>query len=137
MIRTFFKAFKLKPIPEVEITKEYVGEDTKYQLKTADIRKAISESRLTYQTLFLVLAQTGLSLGDALLLDAIDFIESVSERDENLLVKEELTYQEAIIRLKRDKVLSAVLIEQKNEFYILQLASKSIASYSTKKRKNY
>lgn len=98
-IKSFFNAFKLIPIPNPEISKKHVPEDFKYALKVEDIRKAIMNSPLTYQALFITQAQTGLSVGDALLLDVQDFIDAVSEKDEDLTLKE------AIYRVKTDNNL--------------------------------
>jgi integrase len=81
-IRRFLKHFRLTP-PGVEIDKEQVHEDPKHALKAEDIQKAIRNSPTTYQTLFTTQAQTGLSVGDALLLDIEDFILAIKYSDQS------------------------------------------------------
>lgn len=76
-IKSFLKSYRLKPLPEVEITKKRVSEDPKHALKVEDIQKAIQNSPPTYQTLMITQAQTGLAVGDAVLLDVEDFILAV------------------------------------------------------------
>lgn len=73
-IKYFLKAFRLNPLPSVEIDKKPVYEDAKYALKVEDIQKAIKNNTPTYQTLIIVQSQTGLAVSDALLLDVEDFI---------------------------------------------------------------
>jgi integrase len=80
-IKSFLKAFRLKPLPEVEINKKRVYEDAKHALKVEDIRKAIQNSPPTYKTLMITQAQTGLAVGDAVLLDVEDFILAVKYSD--------------------------------------------------------
>ncbi len=95
-INGFFHAFKLRPTPKTNIPIKQVSEDSKYSLTVEDIRKAIKNSKPIYQTLFITMAQTGLAVGDALLLDVEDFILAVSKNGEDLTVKE------AIYRVKSD-----------------------------------
>lgn len=95
-IKSFLHAFRIKPTPDIEISKKRIKEDPKYRLKVEDIRKAIKYSDPIYQTFFTVQAQTGLSLSDVLLLDVGDFISSISKKSE------ELTIKEAVYRAKTD-----------------------------------
>lgn len=95
-VKSFLHAFKLKPTPTPEVSKRPVLEGYNYALTIEDIRKAIANSSPTYQTLFITLAQTGLSLIDALLFDVGDFIKAVSKKNEDLTLKE------AIYRAKTD-----------------------------------
>jgi len=95
-IKSFLHTFKLRPTPEIEISKKRILEDVKYFLKVEDIRKAIKHSLPVYQTIFITQAQTGLSISDVLLLDVGDFVRAVSKKDE------ELTTKQAIYRAKND-----------------------------------
>lgn len=95
-ISSFLSAFRLKPIPTVEITKRKVSEDAKYALTVEDIRKVVKNCTPTYQTIFITQAQTGLSISDVLLLDVGDFINAVSKKGENL------TIEQAIYRVKSE-----------------------------------
>lgn len=81
VIKTFLNSFRLRPTPEVEINKKRILEDAKYALKVDDIRKAISHSNLTYQTIIVTQAQTGLSISDVVLLDVEDFVLAVMYSD--------------------------------------------------------
>lgn len=114
-IKGFFHAFKLKPTPKPYISKKRVREDAKYALTVEDIRKVIQHSKPTYQTLFITQAQTGLTVGDALLLDVNDFILAVSKKGEYLTVKE------AIYRAKsKDNIIGCLDLRRKKttaEFY--------------------
>ena len=98
-VKGFLHAFKLKPTPEPTISKKNIVEDSKYALTVEDIRWAVKKSPLTYQTLFITQAQTGLSLADVIQLDIKDFINAVSKRRENL------TLEQAIERVRTDKGL--------------------------------
>ena len=98
-VKGFLHAFKLKPTPVPTISKKRVLEDSKYALTVEDIRWAIKNVPLTYQTLFITQAQTGLAVADALLLDVKDFIDAVSKRKENL------TLEQALERVETSKVL--------------------------------
>ena len=113
-IKGFYHAFKLKPTPEPIITIKQVHEDSKYALTVEDIRKAVQNSTPTYQTFFITQAQTGLSLSDALLLDVEDFVKAVSNKNEDLTVKE------AIYRAKNDNSIGCFDLRRKKtsvEFY--------------------
>ncbi len=113
-VKGFFHAFKLRPTPEVEISKNHVSEDTKYSLDVEDIRKAVKNSPPTYQTFFITQAQTGLSLSDAILLDVEDFIQAVSKKNE------EITINEAIYRAKNQNMIGCFDLRRKKtsvEFY--------------------
>ena len=86
----------------------------KYALKAEDIRKAIQNSAPTYQTYFITQAQTGLSLSDVLLLDVEDFVHALSNKDE------ELTVKEAINRAKNENIIGCFDLRRKKtsvEFY--------------------
>lgn len=96
-VRVFFTAFKLKPFPSTDIPINEVPEEIRYALDVEDIRKAIKNSPLVYQTLFITQAQTGLSVGDALLLDVKDFIDSVSKKGEQISI------EVAIYRAKNER----------------------------------
>ncbi len=87
-VKSFLHAFKLRPTPEIDISKKRIVEDAKYSLKVEDIRKAIKHSLPVYQTIFITQAQTGLSISDVLLLDVKDFVSAVSKKDEDLTIKE-------------------------------------------------
>lgn len=80
-IKSFLRAFRLTPIPDVEIDKKRVYEDAKHALKVEDIRKAIKNSNPTYQAIIITEAQTGLSVSDVLSLDVEDFILAVKYSD--------------------------------------------------------
>lgn len=82
-IKRFLRHYRLTPIPEVEIDKEQVYEDPKHTLKVEDIQKAIRHNPPTYQVLMITQAQTGLSVGDTLLLDVEDFILAVKYSDKS------------------------------------------------------
>lgn len=123
----FFRAFRLKPLPEIDISIDYLKEDAKHALDVNDIRTAIRNSTPTYQTLFIVQAQTGLAVGDALLLDVKDFINAVSKK------REELTLKEALYRVKNENIIGCIDLRRKKsttEFYtfIGPEALRSIAS---------
>ena len=126
-IKVYFNTFKLTP-PSTNIPLEQISEDAKYSLKVEDIRKAVKNSPLTYQALFITQAQTGLSLSDALLLDVEDFITAVSKPNEELSVKD------AIYRVNNeDNVIGCFDLRRKKtkqEFYtfIGPEALRSIAS---------
>lgn len=96
-VKAFLHTFKLKPTPTTTISKKNIAEDSKYALDIDDIRLAVKHCSLTYQTLIITQAQTGLSLSDALLLDVEDFISGVSKKNENL------TINQALERVKNDK----------------------------------
>ena len=117
----FLHAFRLRPTPEVEISKQRVYEDAKYALKLEDIQKAITHATPTYKVVFITQAQTGLSISDACLLNVEDFIFAVSERGENLVIREDLTLKEAIRRVKKNpNVIGCFDLRRKktnNEFY--------------------
>lgn len=117
----FLHAFRLRPTPEVEISKQRVAEDAKYALKLEDIQKAITHATPTYKVVFITQAQTGLSISDACLLDVEDFIFAVSERGENLVIQEDLTLKEAIKRVKNNPdIIGCFDLRRKktnNEFY--------------------
>jgi integrase len=113
-VKGFLHAFRLRPTPEVEISKDHVSEDSKYSLDVEDIRKAVKNSPPTYQTFFITQAQTGLSLSDAILLDVEDFIQAVSKKNE------EITINEAIYRAKNDNMIGCFDLRRKKtsvEFY--------------------
>ena len=82
-IKSFLGAFRLKPLPETNVNIKRVLEDAKYALKVEDIRKAIKHSNPTYQTLIITQSQTGLALGDTVLLDVEDFICAVKYSDKS------------------------------------------------------
>lgn len=127
-INGFFHAFKLRPTPKTDIPIKHISEDSKYALTVEDIRKAITNSKPTYQTLFITMAQTGLAVGDALLLDVEDFVLAVSKKGETLTVKE------AIYRAKNeDNIIGCFDLRRKKtsvEFYTFvgPEALRSIAS---------
>lgn len=114
-IKSFFHVFRLKPTPSVEIYKDNIKEDAKYSLTTEDIRKAIKYSSPTYQAIFITQSQTGLAIADTLLLDVKDFIKAVSNKNEDLTVKD------AIYRAKNDNnIIGCFDLRRKktnNEFY--------------------
>lgn len=120
-IKSFLHAFKLRPTPEIEIPRDNVMEDAKYALKVNDIRKAIKYSSPTYQTIFITQAQTGLSIGDTLLLDVDDFVNAVSKQDENIQINEGLTIEQAIYKAKtEDNLIGCFDLRRKKtnaEFY--------------------
>jgi integrase len=120
-VLAFLHTFRLRPTPQVEINKKRVSEDAKYALKRRDIQKAVKDSPLTYQVIFITQAQTGLSISDVLLLDVEDFISAVAKRGENLSVIEDLTLDEAIRRVETDdNVIGCFDLRRKktnNEFY--------------------
>lgn len=99
LIKGFLHTFKLRPTPTTSISKKSIPEDSKYALDVDDIRLAIKHCSLTYQTLFITQAQTGLSVSDALLLDIRDFIKAVSKKNENL------SLNQAFQRVESDKGL--------------------------------
>ncbi len=127
-IKSLLHAFKLRPTPKIEITKKPITEDAKHALKVEDIRKAIKHSNPTYQAIIITQAQSGLSISDALLLDVEDFIMAVSNKGEDLTVKE------AIYRVKTDdNIIGCFDLRRKKstiEFYtfIGPEALRSIAS---------
>ncbi|MBZ2165208.1 hypothetical protein [Methanobacterium spitsbergense] len=114
-IKSFLHAFRLRPTPEIDISKKRIVEDVKFALKVEDIRKAIKYSLPVYQSIFITQAQTGLSISDVLLLDIEDFISAVSKKDE------ELTIKEAIYRAKKeDNLIGCFDLRRKKttaEFY--------------------
>lgn len=136
-IKGFFHAFKLKPTPTPDISIRRVREDSKYALTVEDIRKAIKYSNPTYQALFITQAQTGLAVGDALLLDVEDFVFAVSKKDEDLTVKD------AIYRVKtEDNLIGCLDLRRKKttvEFYtfIGPEALRSIASLLESRDQEY
>lgn len=139
-ILTLFKKFRLSPIPEIEIDKDYVTEPNKYRLTVEDIQKAIRNSDPPYQTIFIVQAQTGLAIGDTLLLDVEDFIRAVKYSNKSPIywpIEESYTkldLEAAIKKVKEDKTIIGCfeLFRKKttNEFYtfIGPEALRSIAS---------
>ena len=120
-IKGFLHVFKLRPTPTPIISKKSVGEATQHALTVEDIRKAIIHNNHIYRLLFITLAQTGLTISDALLLDVEDFVMAVSKRGENLKVIEDLSIKEAIYKAKNeDNLIGCFDLRRKktaNEFY--------------------
>lgn len=120
-VKGFLHVFKLRPTPTPIISKKSVGEATQHTLTVEDIRKAIIHNNHIYRLLLITLAQTGLTISDALLLDVEDFIKAVSLRGENLKVIEDLNIKEAIYKAKNeDNLIGCFDLRRKkttNEFY--------------------
>ncbi len=114
-IKSFLHTFRLRPTPLITISMEKTTEDIKHRLTIKDIRKAIKHSKPTYQTIFTVQAQTGLSIIDVISLNIDDFIGAVKDNDE------QLTVIEAMNRVKSDKqIIGCFDMRRKktsNQFY--------------------
>ena len=113
-VKGFLHALHIKPTPDIEVNMKPITEDPNELLSVEDIRKAIKYSNPTYQTIFITQCQTGLAISDTLLLDVGDFIKAVSDK------KEELTLKEAIYRVKSDSLIGCFDLTRKktsNHFY--------------------
>jgi len=136
-VKSFLHAFKLRPTPEIDISKKRIVEDAKFALKVEDIRKAIKYSLPVYQTIFITQAQTGLSISDVLLLDVEDFVNAVSKKDEDLTVRQ------AIYRAKNeDNLIGCFDLRRKKttaEFYTFAGPEvlRSMAELLDSRDKNY
>ncbi len=98
-IKSFLHAFRLKPTPTIDINIKEVKEDVKYRLTVEDIRKAIKNSKPTYQAIFTLQSQTGLAIADVVSLNIEDFIAAVTKKSEKLTLKQ------AIYKVRTDEQL--------------------------------